>query len=155
MKQKKLRIFSWGHCWKCACSHSEQEPISASPGGLPVPLGRSWDLLSTLWGQLRLTWPNSYKYLSPNFIAAKGNPVSVVETEGGLLKDFQWDGKELNLESCDFQLGFFHCSLKKSNARVEKGQVYSGIPQTQDLPSWSQGFNPWLVQIHGKIFVLP
>ena len=121
MKQTKKRIFSWGLWWECTCSHGEQEATSASPGGLPVPLGRSWELLSTLWGQLRLTWPNSYMYLSPNSIAAKGRPVSIVGTEGGLLKDFQWDGKDLNLESRHFQLSSFHCSLKKSNAQSRTG----------------------------------
>ena len=31
--------------------------------------------------------------------------------------------------------------------------VYSGIPQRLDLPSQSWGFNPWLVQLHGKISI--
>ena len=31
--------------------------------------------------------------------------------------------------------------------------VYSGIPQTPDLPSLSQGFNPQLAQLHRKISI--
>ena len=41
---------------KCPCSHSEPQPIHASPGGPPIPLGRSLDLLWALWDQLR-HWP--------------------------------------------------------------------------------------------------
>ena len=60
MKQTKkiivIRIFSWGLLCQCPCSPSEPEPVPTSPGGLPVLLGQSLDLLWTLWGQLR-PWP--------------------------------------------------------------------------------------------------
>ena len=48
-----IRIFSWGLLCQCPCSPSEPEPVPTSPGGLPVLLGQSLDLLWTLWGQLR------------------------------------------------------------------------------------------------------
>ena len=61
MKQRKKRIivisiFSWGLPCQCPCSLNEPEPIPTSPGGPPIPLDWSLDLLWALWGQLRL-WP--------------------------------------------------------------------------------------------------
>ena len=55
--KKRIRvisIFSWGLLCQCPCPHSQPQAIPASPGGPPVPLGRSLDLLWALWCQLRL-----------------------------------------------------------------------------------------------------
>ena len=60
-------MFPWGLCCKCPCTRCEPQPTSASPRGSPLPLGWSLDLLSALWGPLRLwsglipacAWPQS------------------------------------------------------------------------------------------------
>ena len=50
-----IRIFSWRLLCQHPCSHSEPQPTPASPGGPPVPLGRSLDLPWALWGTQTLT----------------------------------------------------------------------------------------------------
>ena len=47
-------VFPWGLSCHCPCPCCEPQPTSASPGGPPLPLGWSLDLLWALWGQLRL-----------------------------------------------------------------------------------------------------
>lgn len=52
------------------------------------------------------------------------------------------------------QLPHVHASTAAKARRVSVvGTLtgYSDIPKMQDLPSRSQGFNPWRAQLHGEI----